>query len=224
MAKKDDNMNKKLIIIILIIAIIASLGYLITRIRDRNLKDYTTSEDFSAYYAAETIRPRNLSELYGYKGQYELNDLYMGLRSFVNYVSRLKVKLIDVNEAEELKKFFSDNKDEIKAYTGITDADYFLKFVEYIKEKNVEEEFKYAEVIASSSYSRFNYYWVEMNFYYGNAEKPVYFNVGLATKSSNKVVVKFTMESNNNVNDSEEAKKYRNELIQKDNPGANVEF
>ena len=63
-----------------------------------------------------------------------------------------------------------------------------------------------------------------MNFYYGNAEKPVYFNVGLATKSSNKVVVKFTMESNNNVNDSEEAKKYRNELIQKDNPGANVEF
>ena len=154
MAKKDDNMNKKLIIIILIIAIIASLGYLITRIRDRNLKDYTTSEDFSAYYAAETIRPRNLSELYGYKGQYELNDLYMGLRSFVNYVSRLKVKLIDVNDAEE----------------------------------------------------------------------PVNFNVGLATKSSNKVVVKFTMESNNKVNDSEEAKKYRNELIQKDNPGGNAEF
>ena len=46
-----------------------------------------------------------------------------------------------------------------------------------------------------------------MNFYFGNAEEPVYFNVGLATKSSNKVVVKFTMESNNNANESEEAKK-----------------
>lgn len=224
MAKNNDNMNKKLIIIVLVIAIVALVAFLITRMRDRNLIDYSTSEDFSNYYAAETIRPRNLGELYGYSGQLELNDLYMSMRSFVNYIGRLKIKLNDVNDAEELKKFFSDNKDEIKTYTSITEEEYFLQFVDYLKQNNVEEDFKYAEVIAGSSYLRFNYYWVEMNFYFGNAEKPVYFNVGLATKSTNKTPVKFTMESNNTEYESEEAKKYKNELLQNDRPGGNAEY
>lgn len=224
MAKFNENTTKKFIIIILVILIIAVIWYLYTRIADKNLKDFEEASEYSKYYAAETIRPRNLSELYGYSGQNELNDLYMATKSFVTYMARLKNDVKDITDAEELKKFFSDNETEIKAYTSIADADYFVTFVNYIKDKNVEEEFKYAEVISGSAYLRFNYYWVEMNFYYGVAEEPVYFNVGLATKSNNKTKVKFTIESNNIDHDSEEVKKYKNELKQNDKPGGNAEY
>ena len=128
------NLNKKYIIVGIIVLAIIIIA--ICYVRDRIIFDDKESKDFSEYYAAETIRPRNLGELYGYNGSNELNDLYMSMKTFVSYIAKLKVK-VEGMDAEELKQFFSTNETEVIAYTSISDEETFVEFVEYIRQYKV---------------------------------------------------------------------------------------
>ena len=216
------NLNKKYIIVGIIVLVIIIIA--ICYVRDRIIFDDKESEDFSEYYAAETIRPRNLGELYGYNGSNELNDLYMSMKTFVSYIAKLKVKVEGI-EAEELKQFFSINETEVIAYTGISDEETFVEFVEYIRQYIVEDEFKYAEVVSDSSYKKNNYYWVEMKFYYGDNNEEVKFHVGLAMKTNNKKLVKYSIKSMDNTQEIyERNQNLINEIKANDNPGGNAEF
>ena len=214
--------NKKLVVVatVIILIIIA----LIVIVRDKMIFDTTEAEEFSEYYAEETIRPRNLGELYGYNGANELNDLYMGMNSFVSYIAKLK-KNTEGMEAEELKQFFSTNQAQVLAYTGISKADDFVTLVEYIREYKVEEEFKYAEVVANSSYKQNNYYWAEINFYYGESNQEVSFFAGLAMKSNNKTKVRFSTKSTDTSQEEYERKQNLiQQLKENDSPGGNAEY
>ena len=214
--------NKKLVVIAVVIILI--IIALIAIVRDRIIFDTTEAEEFSEYYAKETIRPRNLGELYGYNGSNDLNDLYMGLNSFVSYIAKLK-KNTEGMEAEELKQFFSTNQAQVLAYTGISKVEDFVKLVEYIREYKVEEEFNYTEVVADSSYKQNNYYWAEINFYYGDNNEKVSFFAGLAMKSNNKTKVKFSTESTDTSQEDYERKQNLiQQLKENDSPGGNAEY
>lgn len=214
--------NKKLItIIVVVFAIIIGMVLLI---RDRIVFDRTEEEEFAEYYAEETIRPRNLGELYGYSGSNELNDLYMSMNSFVSYMPKLKAKTEGMSD-EELKEFFITNEIQISAYTGISDEAEFIEFIKYIKEYKVEEEFKYAEVVAKSSYKKNNYYWAEILFHYGENDEKISFHVGLAIKPNNKKLVRYSIKS---MDDTQERFERNENLIQQlkenDRPGGNAEY
>lgn len=214
--------NKKLIIVTLIVfAIIIGL---VLFIRDRLIFDNTEQEDFSEYYAEETVRPRNLGELYGYSGSNDLNDLYISMNSFVSYIPKLKTKTEGMSD-EELKEFFITNEIQISAYIGISDEAEFIEFAKYIKEYKLEEEFNYAEVVANSSYKKNNYYWAEILFHYGENRETISFHVGLATKPNNKKIVKYSIKSMDNTKELYESKENLiQQLKEKDTPGGNAEY
>ena len=214
--------NKKLIILTLIIFVVI-IG-LILAIRDRFIFDTTEQEDFAEYYAEETVRPRNLGELYGYSGANDLNDLYMSMNSFVSYIPKLKNKTEGMSD-EELKEFFITNETQITAYTGISDNSEFIEFIKYIREYKLEEEFKYAEVVADSSYKKNNYYWAEIIFHYGESDEKISFHIGLATKSNNKKIVKYSIKSMDDTQERyERNENYIQQLKENDRPGANAEY
>ena len=186
---KKNKKNAK-VTVILFIAIILVVLYLMYILIDRNNYDTTEHEDFIKYYVAETVLPRNISELYAYQGVNETNDMFMSMNGFVNYISELQSKFKNEN-AEELKKFFSENDKVIKSKLSISNEKDFINLIKYINKYDVaKEKFSYAEIVPNSSFKRGNYYWVEVRFFYGD-ENPIVFNVGLATKANNKVIVKY---------------------------------
>ena len=214
--------NKKLIVIILIV--VAVVIGLVLFIRDRIVFDRSEEEEFAEYYAEETVRPRNLGELYGYSGSNELNDLYMSMNSFVSYMPKLKNKTEGMSD-EELKEFFITNEIQVTAYTGISDEAEFIEFVKYIKDYKVEEEFKYAEVVTDSSYKKNNYYWAEILFHYGENDEKVSFHVGLATKPNNKKIVRYSIKSMDDTQDRfERNENLIQQLKENDTPSGNAEY
>lgn len=195
MSEKNTLDKKRLITTIALIAVILGvILYIIFYSIDQ--KNYETDElvDFIEYYTSETVLPRNIGEMYAYNGVNEYNDVFISMNVFTDYISSLQDKFNDVKDAEELKKFFSENQNEIKSKTSISNEDDFISLINYINEYNVnKDEFKYAEILSNSSYEARNYYWVKIDLYYGD-ENPIRFNVGLATKANNKVIVKYEFE------------------------------
>lgn len=187
--KKNNKKNIR-VAVILFVAIILVVIYLMYMLIDRNNYDTTEHEDFIKYYTAETVLPRNISELYAYQGVNETNDMFMSMNSFVSYISELQNKFKNEN-AEELKKFFSENDKTIKSKLSISNEKEFINLINYINQYDVDKEkFSYAEIVPNSSFRKGNYYWVEVRFFYGD-NNPIVFNVGLATKANNKVIVKY---------------------------------
>lgn len=115
-----------------------------------------TFEEFEIQYQEETILPKNMLELYNYKGERNFSEVYRSLKIFSEYISYLNKNILTDSD---LEKFFEVNKVEIKDKLGIVDYELFRKFIENLKDKKVDiNDFEYAEIESGSSVLQSKYY------------------------------------------------------------------
>lgn len=168
------------------------LGILNQEKNSENAKNENQSyEEFIQQYTQETILPRNMLELYSYKGENDKDILYKSLRKFTEYISYLKKEIVEENE-ERQENYFESHRKEIMDTLGIERQDDFIEFLTYIKAKNVNvENFNYAEIETNSSDLNSKYFYFKVHFFYGENLENVGFKVYFALQKSNRILVKY---------------------------------
>lgn len=189
MSTRKDKKKIILIVILICVLLIIGLMYLTDYLRKKQVEEENADfQEFAKEYESQTILPRKIYELYNYEGTLDRDYLYKSMKVFVDYLDYLKENVDETNMSD----FYNENTDDINSKMGIDNQKDFEDFVVYIKNKNVElDELKYAEVEVGSSYTKNNYFWFNIFFYYGEDVEPVTVTVGFSTLSDANVKVKY---------------------------------
>ncbi len=173
-----------LIIIVIMVAYVFAKGYDKKRKEKEYAENIKEFQEFSNEYIKQTVMPRNLYELYKYKGDYDRDILYKNMKVFEEYLGYLKNNI----NSQNAYNYYSQNEDKIKEITGIATSEEFEAFIKEMENHNVySEKYLYAEVVLGSSYKSSNYFIFDINFYYGeslesdNLEKTT-FTVAFSTR------------------------------------------
>lgn len=152
-------MNKKikLILIIFIILNLIMLGVLTSLIlltnKQKEEEQFQDSNNVTAKQIDEyhgRIYAKNIAKLmYSYKGDIDLNYFYEMTYKLVNYLPDLSEVVSNYSE-EQLRSYFKQNQDQVKANTGITTFDTFKTLTNKIKSINGSSEYKEATIDISS--------------------------------------------------------------------------
>ncbi len=183
-------------IVIMILVLLACCMILVVILKQQKNSEKAKNEDqsyeeFIEQYAQETISPRNMIELFSYKGENDKDILYKNLRKFTEYISYLKKEIVEKDE-EWQKSYFEKHYKEIMNTLGIQKQDDFIEFLAYIKLKNINvENFNYAEIETNSSNLNSKYFYFNIHFFYGENLEDVGFKVYFALQQSNPILVKY---------------------------------
>ncbi len=148
-------MNKKIkvILITFIILNLIMLGVLTSLIlltnkkngeKQNQIDNNITVQQIDEYHGR--IYPKNFGKLsYSYKGNIDLNYFYEITYKLVNYLPDLSAVVANYSE-EQLKGYFTQNQEQIKENTGITNYNTFKTLSNKIKNMNGNSEYKDATI------------------------------------------------------------------------------
>ncbi len=156
--------------IFIVLILVASVFLYKEYSKRKKVAEYASSirefQEFSADYLQKTVMPRNIYELFKYKGDFDRDVLYKNMKVFLNFLGYLK---LNVN-SENAEKYYKAHSSEVKLNTGIETLEDFKVFIQNMEKHNVYgDKYLYAEIVPGSSVRRSNYFLFEINFYYGDS-------------------------------------------------------
>lgn len=186
---------KKYIVIMILVLLACCMILVVILKQQKNsenaINENQSYEEFIYQYTQETILPRNMIELYSYKGENDKDVLYKNLRKFTEYISYLKNESAQWNEQEQ-KNYFESHTKEIVDILGIQEQEEFIEILTYIKAKDVNvENFNYAEIETDSSAVNSKYFYFNIHIFYGKTLEDVGFKVYFALQKSSHILVKY---------------------------------
>lgn len=145
-------------------------------------------------YLSDKIVPVGLSKLYGaYKGSNDLNDMYRGIYSFVNYISKVSKK-VDFSNEKDISNFYQKNKDDIKKNLGLLEEKEFIKVIKYLDKTGYNgQNFIDCKLDSSTFAVGGGYFSYKLTFNFENLEGKVDFKLYFANYPKNERLIYFSV-------------------------------
>lgn len=202
---KNKNLLKILIVIV-IVSIVICIFTILNYIRNNEIKYGTyTKKDLEIIdkevkkYMSNKITPKGISKLHGkYKGDNNINEIYISLYNFVNYLPKLS-KQIEYDNKQSIISYYENNKEEILTNTGLSKEESFIEFVEYLKSINYKGEKYVDSQIDDSSYNiGKKYFSLDIEFHFENFDNIFKIKLNFANSTTTKPLVYYSIIKNDN--------------------------
>lgn len=124
-------MKKYRVIMLILILLLCISIFLLLGFVKKNKDSYTETKSITTEENRK-IYPEGAYQLsYKYKGSTDLNIFYSKLYRCIHYINKLNGR--DIVNKEQIEKYFSENKSEIKSELGIVNIDDFKNLINISK-------------------------------------------------------------------------------------------